>query len=118
MDIKLNTAGLRFLEEAAMKAAILTADVLLDAVRDAQVMPFDVGTMQNDDSYTEETEQGARLVTQGAKVRRLYFHPEYDFQKVNNPNARGEWLQPWIDGEHKDFAQETFIQIYKKETGL
>ena len=48
----------------------------------------------------------------------MYFHPEYNFQKANNPNAGGEWLEPWINGDKKDFVPDTFQAILKKEAGL
>ena len=45
----------------------------------------------------------------------VYKRQEYNFQTVNNPNAGGKWLEPWIDGEKKDFTQTTFNALYKKE---
>ena len=78
--------------------------------------------MQNNQTFTvSEADSGdviARLVTGAPQARRLYYHPEYNFQTVNNPNAGGEWLEPWLEGDRKDFAQDTFTELYKKEAGL
>lgn len=46
------------------------------------------------------------LVTDTPYARRLYFHPEYNFQTANNANARGEWLRDWMPGG----AQEGWLQ--------
>lgn len=44
-------------------------------------------------------------------ARRLYFHPEYNFQKVNNPNAQGLWAEPWLPGgDRENFIPDTFQQ--------
>ena len=132
MDIKLNTAGLEFIQKAVEIAAIKTAEALKGEIINEQVMPNDNGNLQGGGTYangvsvkgnevlnlSDGNEVHVVLANSAPQARRLYFHPEYDFQKINNPNARGKWLQPWIDGEHKDFVQETFIRIYKKETGL
>lgn len=45
----------------------------------------------------------------GPYARRLYYHPEYNFQTVNNPNAQGRWLDHWLPGgQHESFAADTF----------
>ena len=38
--------------------------------------------------------------------------------KKENPNAQGNWLEPWISGKNKDFCKKAFAQFYKKEAGL
>ncbi len=112
---------------AALSAAIepamqLTMDALHGDVVSAQVMPFDVGNMQNNQTHTEVVRSGdtvtGLLSTDAVQARRLYHHPEYNFQRVNNPNARGEWLEPWISGDRSDFAFAAFAAAYKREAGL
>lgn len=51
-------------------------------------------------------------------ARRLYYHPEYDFQTEANPNAKGKWFEDWVTGRKKDFAGKIFAKLYKKEAGL
>ena len=122
IKIELDTAAIAKLEAAAFPAAAKAIEALKTDVIDAQVMPFDTGDMQNNQTFTvSEADSGdvtARLVTGAPQARRLYYHPEYIFQTVNNPNAGGEWLEPWLEGDRKDFAQDTFTELYKKEAGL
>ena len=58
------------------------------------------------------------LITSTPYARRMYFHPEYNFQTKENANARGNWYEPWISGKDKDFCSKAFSQFYKKEAGL
>lgn len=120
--ITLDKAALAALEAAAVKAAVLTMEALKSDVISAQVMPFDTGDMQNTQTFVDSNDTAdtyiGRLVTGSPQARRLYYHPEYNYQTVNNPNAGGEWLEPWIVGERKDFVRDTYSKIYKKEAGL
>lgn len=122
IKIELDTAAIAKLEAAALPAAAKTMEALKTDVIAAQVMPFDTGDMQNNQTFTvSEADSGnitSRLVTGSPQARRLYYHPEYNFQTVNNPNAGGEWLEPWLEGDSKDFVQDTFTEFYKKEAGL
>lgn len=122
VKIDLDSAAIAKLEAAVLPAAQKTVEALKTDVVAAQVMPFDMGDMQNNQTFTvtENDEDGitARLVTGSPQARRLYFHPEYNFQTANNPNAGGEWLEPWLNGDKKDFVNDTFAELYKKETGL
>ena len=40
-------------------------------------------------------------------------HPEYNFRKNKNKNAGGEWFEPYINGNKKDFAKKKFAKIMK-----
>lgn len=122
IKIELDAAAIAKLEAAALPAAAKTMEALKTDVIAAQVMPFDTGDMQNNQTFTVTEEDGdgvtSRLVTGSPQARRLYYHPEYNFQTVNNPNAGGKWLEPWLEGDRKDFVQDTFTELYKKEAGL
>ena len=122
MGIELDMVAIAKLGVAIKPAANAAIEALKSDVAAAQVMPFDTGDMQNNQSFTvtgeDSDEVNAHLITGSPQARRLYYHPEYNFQKVNNPNAGGEWLKPWIEGERKDFLQDTFAENYKKEVGM
>ncbi|WP_085833503.1 hypothetical protein [Clostridium merdae] len=120
IKIQLDAAAIAKLERAVIVTAGMTMEALKTDVIAAQVMPFDGGDMQNVQTFVVQSTDGteARLVTGSPQARRLYYHPEYNFQTVNNPNAGGEWLEPWVDGDRKDFVQDTFVELYKKEAGL
>lgn len=126
VKIRLDASALAKLDGAILRAAELAMEALRTDVVSDRVMPYNVGTMQDDDTFTDvrqdgETIHGALITGSpqaSPQARRLYFHPEYNFQKVNNPNAGGEWLEPWINGDKKDFVPDTFQAILKKEAGL
>lgn len=119
MSITLDMRALKGLENKATRAAAKTVDALLTEVRSAAVMPFDTGDMQNNQTFYDVERVGdeihAHLVTGSPQARRLYYHPEYHFQRVNNANAGAHWLEPWLTGANKDFAARTFAANLKQE---
>ncbi|HEX2986148.1 MAG TPA: hypothetical protein VHO71_04960 [Caproiciproducens sp.] len=122
INIELDENAIAKLQAAVLPAAEETIEALRTDVVAAQVMPFDMGDMQNNQTFTATEEDGgeitSHLVTGSPQARRLYYHPEYNFQKVNNPNAGGLWLEPWLNGDKKNFVQDTFAKNYKKEAGV
>lgn len=122
IEIKLDMQRLKAIEDAVVRATAKTIDALHGDVVASQRMPFDTGDMQNNQTFTDMQQQDgeirATLITGSPQARRLYYHPEYNFQTVNNPNAGGAWLEPWLTGDQKDFAKNTFAENLKKEAGL
>lgn len=85
--IKINTQRLRELSQAQVTALEKTAEALHTEVVQAQVMPFDTGNLQNDNTFVDYTYSKtghARIVSTTPYARRLYFHPEYNFQTYEN----------------------------------
>ena len=119
--VKLNRGRLRQLSRAAVTALEKTAEALHTDVVQAGVMPFDVGTMQNESTFVDAAESAGgtvSLVTSTPYARRLYYHPEYNFRTGENRRAQGKWLEPWIDGDKKDFCAKAFRELYRREAGL
>ena len=119
--VKLNVPKINQLNRAAVTSLEKTLGALHTEVVNAQVMPFDSGNMQNDNTYEDysNSNQGkVSLITSTPYSRRMYYHPEYNFQTKENANARGNWYEPWIDGKEKDFCKNAFAGFYKKEAGL
>jgi hypothetical protein len=113
--------AIKKLTDAQILALKLTAEELLENVRDAQVIPRDSGHLQGDATVVDESQAKSgtvSLVSQTPYARRLYFHPEYNFSKRDNKNAQGKWYEPWIIGNKKDFCKETFAKIYKQLGGV
>lgn len=110
------------ISDAAIKAAKKTGEALKTEVIQAQVVPFDKGTLQGEGFFVDEklSHLGVvSLVHNTPYARRLYFHPEYDFQTKENPYARGEWFEDWLPGGDKaDFAPKTFAAFLKREGDL
>lgn len=119
--VKLNMPKINQLSKATITALEKTTDSLQTEVKQAGVMPFRTGNMQNDSTFPDysKSKQGkTSLVTSTPYSRRMYFHPEYNFYKGENARAKGNWYEDWISGKNKDFCKEAFASFYKKEAGL
>lgn len=116
--VVLNNRNIEALTENAKKALLQTADATLTDIIQAQVIPFDQGTMQNDQTFVDTsdlaTKKSVYIVTSAPQATRLYFHPEYNFQTVNNPNAQAGWFEDWIKS---DFCKKLFAQFYRQLNG-
>lgn len=110
-ELKLNLSALDGLRREAMDAALETVSALRGEVVTAHVVPKNVGTLEGSIGAVEQTTQGDNIVTalcvgDTPYARRLYFHPEYNFQQApKNENAQGLWLSPWLPGG----ANESFL---------
>ena len=120
--VKMNFPRIKQLTQAAVTALEMTAEALHTEVVQAQVMPFETGNLQNESTFVDysESKQGkVTLVSSTPYARRLYYHPEYNFQTDENPFAGGEWYEPWLPGGvSQDFARNAFKRLYKKVGGV
>ena len=120
--VKMNFPRIKQLTQAAVTALEMTAEALHTEVVQAQVIPFEAGNLQNESTFVDysESRQGkATLVSSTPYARRLYYHPEYNFQTDENPFAGGEWYEPWLSGGvSQDFARNAFKRFYKKVGGV
>lgn len=120
--IKMNLPRIRQLTQAAVTALELTGEALHTEVVQAQVMPFDTGHLEEDSTfvdYTDSKRGKVTLVSSTPYARRLYYHPEYDFQTDENPFAGGEWYEPWLPGGiSEDFCKKAYKQFYKRVGGV
>lgn len=120
--VKMNFPRIRELTQAAVTALEMTAEALHTEVVQAQVMPFDGGNLQNESTFVDykESKQGkVTMVSSTPYARRLYYHPEYNFQTDENPFAGGEWYEPWLPGGiSQDFAKNAFKRLYKRVGGV
>ncbi len=131
----------RKLTDAMAPALVDTAELLMEEVRRADVIPRMDGPLEGKKFFVDKTEATngkVRLVHEGPYARRLYFHPEYNFHKSpwaesikrkdgrvsnvthdGNPNARGKWFSDWLTGGKKqNFAQKTFNAFYRLRAGI
>lgn len=120
VEMVLDLSGLDNLYRAAQDAALETMGALRGEIIAAQVVPFDTGKLQESIGGIDQFREGEELHTvmsigDTAYARRLYFHPEYNFQTVNNPNAQGQWAQPWLPGgDLEGFVPYTFEERLKE----
>ncbi len=130
--INLNFGLLKQLDRNAQKALELTTDALLSEVKNAEVMPFDTGNLQNESTFADYSNSAngvTSIVSSTPYARRLYFHPEYNFHQGEwtdeqgkkhggNQNAQGEWFTLWLKGgTRENFCVETFAEIYRRLSG-
>lgn len=116
--VKLNFAKLRQLDHTSITALEQTADALLTEVKNAEVMPFDTGNLQNESTFVDNSqskEGTVSIVSTAPYARRLYYHPEFNFQTDEHHAAMGEWYRPWLKGgSRSDFAGKAFKVLYKR----
>ena len=114
--VELNYSVLNMLDGAQFEALAQTADATLTELRDRQVMPFDTGNLQNDSTFVDDTQKTTvSIVTTAPQARRLYFHPEYNFKRGNNPNAGGKWFESFLND---DFIANAYAKLLKRIGGL
>lgn len=116
--VTIDLAMLKRLDNAAKVALSKTAEAVKTDIINEQVIPFDTGNLQNESTFVDTTkisEGKTSIVSSTPYARKLYYHPEFNFRKTNNGNARGEWFEPWISGSRKSFVAEAFAKIYKGE---
>lgn len=120
--VKLNMPQINRLERAQITALERTAEALHIEVTQAQVFPRDTGHLQDESTFIDcsQSNQGkVTIVSSTPYARRLYFHPEYDFQKTANPHAKGQWYEDWMSGgKYADFCTKAFAQLYRRLTRL
>jgi hypothetical protein len=120
--VKLNMPKIKQLTQVQVTALEQTAEALHTEVVQAQVFPRDTGNLQNESTfvdYSNSSKGKVSIVSSTPYARRLYFHPEYHFQKGENPNARGKWYADWLPGgSQADFAVKAFKNIYRRLTGI
>ena len=120
--VKLNMPAIQKLTDAAVTALEQTAEALHTEVVQEQVVPRDTGLLQGEAFFvdTSESKDGkVSLVHSTPYARKLYFHPEYHFQKDENPNAKGKWFDDWLEGgKYADFCKKAFAQLYRRVAGL
>lgn len=119
--ISINTQKIKQLTQAQITALEQTAEALHTEVVQAQVIPRDTGALQNENFFVDYSDSSRGRVTLAHSTpyaRRLYYHPEYDFQTKENPNAKAHWYEDWIEGNRKDFCKNAYKEFYRRAGGL
>ncbi len=118
VKVTLNKAVIQRISDAAKAAAVDTMEQLYTDLVESKTMPFDSGDMQNNQTFVDSTESGAVLITGSPQARRLYYHPEYNFQHGTNKNAGAYWLEPYISGDKKNFIRDKYTELFRRRAGL
>lgn len=119
MEIKFNDNTLNKLANAQLKALAKTGEAVLTDLVQSGTMPFDTGEMQNNRTFVDMSNISkgeVSIKTTAPQARRLYYHPEYNFQTGKNTKAGGRWFDPYLtDGKKGKFVQETFTELMRRE---
>jgi hypothetical protein len=113
---KIDLKGNAYVKKLMQEALVETADALKSDLEQSQIMPFDTGALQNRSTFIDDSKKSSgvvSIVSDTVYARRLYFHPEYNYQKTHNKNAGGAWFESYINGNKKKFATKTFTKILK-----
>lgn len=120
ISIRIYPLALKSITDAQMKAAKQTGEQILHETVSDAVMPFDEGTLQNVSTYVDYAKLDKGMITiinNTPYAARLYYHPEYNFQKTTNINAKGLWMEEWLKGSKMDRAAKLFAQFLKHNAG-
>ncbi|NRT88106.1 minor capsid protein [Clostridium beijerinckii] len=116
VTVKLDKAKISQLDKASKQAFKMTVEALLSDIKTSAVVPKEHGTLEDsgfiDDSEIEN--MVASIIFDTPYARRLYWHPEYKFRTDKNVNAGGKWMQPYVDGDKKNFVIETYMKFLKQ----
>ncbi len=118
--VELNMRNIQNIEDYITGGLIEAAETVHEDVKKSQTMPFESGVLQNDSTSIDESKVNrgeVSIISDTPYTRRLYFHPEYNFNREHNPDAGGEWFEPYITGAKKDMAQLRFEMYISKRTG-
>ena len=116
--IKLYTENIVMINKAIQDALLKTADAIKTDVVEKQVMPFDVGTLQNslDIDESQLAFGKASVVASTPYARRLYYHPEYHYRTENNQYAGGQYFEPWTsEGKYARWVLKRFSEFVKEK---
>lgn len=113
---KINNSANAYIKRLMTESLVETANELKKDLKRSQTMPFDTGALQNRSTFVDDSKKNRGTVSVASDIpyaRRLYFHPEYNFQKTKNKNASGLWFEPYISGNKKSWVPKTFAKIMK-----
>lgn len=116
VNVKLNPAAIKKLEQIQKQALEMTADAILSDIKTSAVVPKDTGELERS-GFVDISQIGqgkAKIFFDTPYARRLYWHPEYNFRQDKNPNAQGKWMQTYIDEDKEDYAQDTFAEFLRQ----
>ena len=119
IKVIMNPAQVSKLLNAPQMALIRTAMAVETDLQTNQTIPFDTGTLQNDQTSIDPSQAPSgtvQIVSDTPYARRLYFHPEFNFQQAKNPNAGGKWFDRYINGNMKKWVQQTFVELMRRMT--
>lgn len=118
VKVKLYSKNINDVCDEAKLSLIETADAVKSDLVQSQTMPFDTGALQNRSTFVDKSDSSkgiVSIVSDTPYARKLYYHPEYNFQRGKNANAGGMWFEPYINGSKNKFCQNTFSRLLRSK---
>ena len=115
--------GQKYKKQILQKSRAALAQASIDVKEDlaaSGTLPFGEGKLQNTATYVDLrgiNQNRAAVINDAAHARRLYFHPEFNFNQAVNKNAGGRWFDIYIGGVKRNFAKKMFIKSFKRRHG-
>lgn len=97
----------------------MTAEALKTDIMTSALTPKDTGELERS-AFIDNSKSKigiSKLSYSSLYARRVYFHPESNFRTDKNANARGKWLEGYINGGKKEFAQKAFRKFFRQLSG-
>jgi len=128
VTLKINYDVVKQIQDAALTAMELTAEAVLSDINARNVVPKRTGILEQSGFVDKVKEDVYAIIYSTPYARRWYFNlPITDkkgrqyqpavFQKTQNPNAQDHWMDYYLDGEGKQWVINTFVQLWKEESG-
>lgn len=118
VELKMDKRKLNHIKKEMLVALEMTSDQLLTDLIESQKMPFHSGIMQNTDTFLDNSELKSKrtmyIVTSAPQARRLYYHPEYNFDQSHNSEAGGLWWDDYLSGSKKELPEQLYRAILKR----
>lgn len=120
VSLKLYPDKIKSLEKACTTSLEQTGNAVLTDIKTSQVVPKDTSTLE-DSGFVDASKISLgylNITFDTPYARRLYWHPEYNFRKDKNVNARGLWMQNYEQGgEKENYIKNVFTMFLKKNSG-
>lgn len=115
--VKIRYGFLSGIDMANERAAKKTMEAVHTDLVQSQTMPHLSGDMEQTHTYVDDemVNDTISLRTNTDYALRLYFHPEYNFTKTENPYAGGKWLETYKKGDKKDLIPEVYALFLEEE---
>jgi len=120
VNVKMNHVRIKQLSESAVKALETTIKAVHADIGQAETVPMRTGALSGEQffaDYENSAKGKVSLVNDTPYARRLYYHPEYNFNKAFHANAGAAWFEPYLTGDKKDFARKAFARLYRSIGG-
>ena len=114
LSVKYNENTIKRIDNVVNMALFEAGDRILTDLKISGTMPFDVGTLQNNQTSVVKGNKKVSIVTAAKWAKRLYFHPDFNFQKTNNAKAGAYWFEPYISGQKKRMAKNEFLKALRR----